>query len=146
MNRSNTPDENVQRFVPQATPQEAMNKLDELRWELGNVANALAQIERQLEPVEEEFSKLIDDFELGLYTRSIEDDDFKLPAEKLRAKMAVRAVPPEIYGKRTALVNARDRASKRIGTLKIEVEAQRSILSALKEEAQASGAALRRVA
>ena len=134
------------RFVPQATPQEAMENLDRLRWELGNVANALAQIERELEPVEKEFSKFVDDYELGLYARSVEQDGYKLPARDLREKLAVRAAPPELYGRRTALVNARERASKRIGTLKVEVEAQRSILSALKEESQASGSGFRRAA
>ncbi len=48
-------------------------------------------------------------------------------------------MPPELFGRRTALVRSRDRMLQRIRTLKTEVEAQRSILSALKEEAMGSG-------
>lgn len=120
------------------TPGEVMLRLDALATELGTVSNALAQVERDLEPVEREFRAFVDDYEIGLYEKSINEDGFKLPAEALRQKLAVRAMPPELYGRRTALVHSRDRATRRIATLKVEIDAQRSILSALKEELAAT--------
>jgi outer membrane murein-binding lipoprotein Lpp len=120
-------------------PVEALEKLDRLATELGELGSKLASVERDLEPVENDFTRFVDDFELGLYARSVNEDGFKLPSEALRQKLAIQAMPPELYGRRTALVRSRDRLLQRIRTLKTEVEAQRSILSALKEEASASG-------
>jgi len=122
-----------------STPAEATEKLDRLATEMGQLGDKLARVERDLEPVDAEFVRFVDDHELGLYARSISEDGFKLPSEALRQKLAIQAMPPELYGRRTALVRSRDRLVQRIRTLKVEVEAQRSILSALKEEASASG-------
>lgn len=117
----------------------ALRRLNDLADELGRLSTHLARVERDLEPIEDEFTRHVDDFELGLYQRSIEEDGFKLPSEALRHKMAVRSLPPELYGRRTALVRSRDRMVQRIRDLKVEIEAQRSILSALKLEAEAAG-------
>lgn len=103
--------------------------------ELDQLSQDLAGVERALEPVATEFQAFVDDFELGLYQRSISEDDFKLPAEALRFKLAVRAMPPELFGRHTALAASRDRLEKRIAVVKKLVEAQRSILSAQKEVA-----------
>jgi hypothetical protein len=116
------------------TPGECRDKLDAYSSELDQLSRNLANVERQMLPVEEEFTKFVDDYELGLYARSIEDDTFKLPAEKLRHKLAVRAMDPDLYGRHTALDASRKRIIARIGHLKTLVDAQRSILSALKAE------------
>jgi hypothetical protein len=121
------------------TAVETRTKLDSLATELGMLSTQLAGVTRSLEPVEEEFTKFVDDFELGLYSRSIREDNFRLPAQALRHKLAIRAMPPELYGRYIALVSSRDRLRKRISDLKAEVDAQRSILSALKAEMEASG-------
>jgi hypothetical protein len=126
----------VNTTAPQVTPAEAMQRLDAKTWEIGQIADALADIERKLEPVEVEYQAFVDNHEIGLYQRSIEEDGFRLPSESLRAKLANRAMDPELFGKRTALRNGRDRAQERIKTLRVEIDALRSILSALKEEAK----------
>lgn len=116
----------------------AKAKLGEYADELDKLSKELTQVERMLEPVSEEVQKFKDDFELGLYHRSVNDTDFKLPAEKIREKLAVRALAPDVYGRHLALVASRDRMRRRIGDLKALVEAQRSILSAEKTHMEAS--------
>jgi len=118
--------------------QQAMARLDELAVELDQLSVQLAKVERDLEPVDQEFSKFVDNYELGLYQRSIDEPDFKLPAEALRYKLAVRAMPPELFGRRTALAASRDRITKRLANLKVQTDAQRSILSAHKAELEAT--------
>lgn len=75
------------------TPGEVIGRLDALAEELGKVSNALATVERQLEPVDREFREFVDNHEIGLYERSITEDGFSSPAEALRQKLAVRAMP-----------------------------------------------------
>lgn len=113
-------------------------KLSDLSDELGRMSDNLASVSRQLEPVQKEYDEFVRDFELGLYQRSIDEDGFKLPAEALRLKLAIRAMAPELFGSYTALTSSRTRIVKRISDLKAEVEAQRSILSALKAEMEGS--------
>lgn len=115
------------------TPQGVMADLDMMSRELNNLAAGMAYVARELEPVEDAYTKHIDEFEVGLYERSINDADFKLPAEAMRLKLAQRAVDPALYGRYHALVKSRDRMVKRISALKVSIEAQRSLLSALKE-------------
>lgn len=121
-----------------ATPAEAIARLDSLARELDDMSGTLAQVERALEPVQCEYEDFIAAFEVGLYERSVSEDGFKLPAEALRVKLAQRAMPTELYGKYRALTHSRERIVKRLGHLKTGVDAQRSILSALKAEAEAS--------
>ena len=70
--------------------------------------------------------------------RRHEDDDAKLPAEKLRIKMAHKEMDPALYGRYVGLLNSRRRLEKRIAALKSLADAQRSILSALKLEMEVS--------
>ena len=118
---------------PQATPQEAMAKLDAYAHELDAISNKLAEIERQLEPVEREYQAFVDDFEVGLWQRSQDDENFKLPSEALRLKLAQKAMSPELLGRYVGLINARRRLRERGQRTKASLEAQRSILSYLKE-------------
>lgn len=120
-----------------STPAEARHRLNDLAIELGNRATELAKVERDLEPVEAEYEQFISDHEIGLW-KACEDSDRKLPPEKLRLKMARADMEPALLGRHTGLTHSRDRLQKRISTLKAEVEAQRSILSALKAELEAS--------
>jgi len=121
------------------TPLEAMDKLTALADELGNLSSMLAQVERDLEPVDRDYVAFTDMHDIGLYERSVSEDGFKLPSAEMRLKLANRAMAPELYGRRTALVKSRERIIKRISDLKSQIEAQRSILSALKLEAEATG-------
>jgi hypothetical protein len=114
------------------TPGQVMATLDAMSQELNSLADGLASVARQLEPVQIEVDEYIADFEIGLWEKHTEQG-CKLPAAALRIKMAHRSMKPELYGRYVALVHSRDRMVKRISTLKTSVEAQRSLLSALKE-------------
>lgn len=114
------------------TPGEVMRTLDELARELHGLADAGAKVARQLEPAEDEYTRFMDGYEITLWTEHVEDGR-KLPPAPLRIQLAHKAMDPELYGRYFALVKSRDRIVKRIATLKTEIEAQRSLLSALKE-------------
>lgn len=116
---------------------DAIRKLREYANELDMLSTSLTDLERALEPVAEQVREWMDTYELGLYTHSTEDDGFKLPSEALREKLARRDLPPELYGRHAALVASRERMRRRIADLKMLVDAQRSILSAAKTEAEA---------
>ena len=119
-------------------PGDVMRVLDHNARELHDLADALASVERQLRGASKDdagvqgaYTAFVDDFEVGLWSQHVEGA--KLPAKDLRLQLAHRAMPPELYGRYFALVTSRDRILSRISTLKAEVGAQRSILSALKE-------------
>jgi hypothetical protein len=120
------------------TPVEARTKLNLLAVELGQLAGNLADVERALEPVENEYTKWIDDFETGLWYAHIGDTGAKLPSAEMRQKLARKAMDPELLGRYVGLTNSRKRLTDRIRSLKAEIEAQRSILSALKVEMEAT--------
>lgn len=130
-----------------ATPVEAMDKLDQQAMELDHRSWQLADTERKLEPIEVEYQRFIDDYEIGLWTK-YEDSEYKikLPSEAMRLKLAHKAMDPDLLGKYVGYVNSRKRLEKRISALKAAVDAQRSILSALKVEMEASGSGMRRAA
>lgn len=114
------------------TPGAVMATLDAMSRELNTLADGLAHVARQLEPVQQEHDDWVADFEIGLWEKHTEQG-VKLPAAALRLQMAHRKMPPELYGRYVALVHSRDRMMKRISTLKTSVDAQRSLLSAMKE-------------
>lgn len=120
------------------TPGQVMTTLDALSAELHTLADGLAKVERELQGkgndggVQDEYQRFIDDYEIGLWNQHV-NDGAKLPAKDLRLQLAHKAMDPALYGRYFALVKSRDRMLTRIGTLKAEIGAQRSILSALKE-------------
>ena len=114
------------------TPGRVMGELDRMSRELNTLAEGLASVERQLEPVQEEYEQFVADFEINLWEKHTEQDA-KLPAAALRLRMAHRAMAPELYGRWVALTHSRERMIKRISTIKASIEAQRSLLSAMKE-------------
>lgn len=130
-----------------STPAEVMAKLDQLASELDTRSSELADVERRLEPTELAYQAFVDDFEVGLWTK-YEDSEYKtkLPPEPMRLKLAHKAIDPDLLGRYIGLVNSRKRLEKRIGALKSAVDAQRSILSALKAEVEAGGGTMRRAA
>lgn len=118
--------------------QDAMRKLDELAQELDGLSRGLLKVEQELEPVDDLYQAFIEDFEVGLYQRSVDEDGYKLPSEAMRLKLAHRAMAPDLYGRHRALVLQRERGRERIRNVKAQVDAQRSILSALKIELEAT--------
>lgn len=120
-----------------STVGESIAKLGDIADELDRASKVLSEIERELEPIEETYQRFVDDFEIGLWTKH-EDEGAKLPSEALRKKLAHKAMDPALLGRYVGLINARKRGDKRIASLKAAADAQRSILSALKTELEAT--------
>jgi hypothetical protein len=123
----------MQRDQPQTiTAHEVMADLHAKGSELEQLAAQLADTMEKLDPIEDEYTAFMDAHEIGLWTKHT-DSDCKLPAAALRVKLAHRDMDPVLYGRYFALVKSRERLVKRIATLKVSVEASRSLLSAMKE-------------
>ena len=120
-----------------STPAEAMAVLNQYATELHGLSRKLAEVEQEFAPVQEEYESFLDEFETGLWFRH-ETEGAKLPSEAMRIRLAHRAMKPELLGRYVGLTNQRGRLRKRISDVKVSVEAQRSILSALKVEMEAS--------
>lgn len=119
------------------TPVEALNRLSELAVEIGTRASELAEVERRLEPVAIEHDRFVDNFDTGLWFQHV-SEGAKLPSAEMRLKLAHKAIDPDLLGRYVALSNARKRLTDRIRSLRVEIDAQRSILSALKVEMEAT--------
>lgn len=122
-----------------------MERLDAFAVELDELSKGLIVTERRLEPVEAQYTEWLEDYEIHLVEQAQEAGE-KPPAEKLRETMARRSVPKEIASEYLSLVSKRRRMEKRISAIKTGIEAQRSLLSAYKMEAEGSGASLRSAA
>jgi len=123
-------------------PIDILDELYEHAAEIDSLSKRQANVERQLEPVELEYERFVTAFEQGLWVKHLEGEKF--PPEKLRMRLAHQQMPPPLLGSYTSLHAERKRIEKRISALKMTVEAKRSILSALKLEAEAAGSGLRR--
>jgi hypothetical protein len=121
-----------------ATVAQATGVLDEKARELDDLSKKLGKVELELESAEEAYQKFVDDFELGLWRQHVDHGAKLPPTEKLRLKLAHEAMDPVVLGRYIGLKNRRDRIEKRIKSLGKTVDAQRSILSALKTELEAS--------
>lgn len=105
--------------------------------ELDNLSKNLMNAEVELAPIERELEMFVDDFQVALYEEYREKGE-RLPASEVRLALAHRAFDRDRYNRYLALKAARVRARQRISDLKGIVDAQRSILSALKTEVEAS--------
>jgi hypothetical protein len=117
---------------------DARSKLNDLAGSLDRWSRALAQTSRDLEPVEEEYRTFVDDFEIGLLTKSEDEEGYKLPSASLRLKLAHKAMNPELLGRYMGLTKARERQLQRIRDLSREIDAYRSLVSAAKAELDAT--------
>src|SRR5213080_1322612 len=117
---------------------DAMDKLAEYAAELDKLSQAQAEVSRKLEPIETEYENFLRDFEVGLW-RKVEGGHLsRLPSESMRRHLAHSEISPELLGLRDGFRQSQDRISRRISHLKDMVDAQRSILSALKSEMEAT--------
>lgn len=96
--------------------------------------------------VEQRYQEFVDRYEVELYVKCQEPDGPKWPSEAMREKLARHEMPAELLGWRDGLTRKRGRLMRRIDDLGKIIGADRSILSALKLEAEASGTGLRRAA
>ena len=118
-------------------PGSVMVKLDTLAGELDLASKSLSSTEESLERVEASYEEVIGDWEANLWEES-QTQEVRFPPEKLRTRMAHRAMSPELLGSYNSLTAKRKRLERRIASIKVQVDAQRSILSALKEEMAAT--------
>jgi predicted RNase H-like nuclease (RuvC/YqgF family) len=119
------------------SPAQVMARLDSLAGELDGLSKALTQTERELEPLEVRYEEFVGDWEASLWEES-KISETKWPPETLRSRMAHRAISSELLGSMNAAQAKRRRLEKRISTIRVLVDSQRSILSALKEEMAAT--------
>jgi hypothetical protein len=119
-------------------------KLDQLSNLLDKLSRELGDVERRLTGTEDDpgvemlYERWIDAYEVGLWEKHIHGDE-KFPSEAMRLRLARQQMDAALLGQYTTLVARRKRLEKRIGSVKVVIDAQRSILSALKAELEAIG-------
>lgn len=118
-------------------PAAVMAKLDQQAAELDELSKGLAVTERKLEPLEAFYAEALDDFEVGCWDRHVKEEA-KLPSADMRERLARRTMPDRVLSERAALLAKRKRLERRIKDLGGAIDAQRSILSALKSELEAA--------
>jgi hypothetical protein len=105
--------------------------------ELVTLSAALLEVEKTLQPMERAYDEGLADFEAGML-ESYQAGEGKWPSEETRERLYRRQLPQDTRQELMRYQAARKRAEKRIGSLKAASDAQRSILSALKTEMEAS--------
>lgn len=125
-------------------PGQIMVDLDRYAGELDALTQKFGEIEDRLEPIEAEYDLRRDNAEVGMWDKH--ERGGKLPSAEMREKLARREMPAELLTSRRTLLNERQKLEKESSRIKAAVDAKRSILSALKVEAESSGAGLRRAA
>ncbi len=111
-------------------------KLDAYAAELDACSRKLAAVEEELEPLEVAYNEAMDDLE-AMYWNAHENDDAKLPPQHMREALSRKSLRSAFSHERALFLSKRKRLEKRIRTLAELVDAQRSILSALKSEMEA---------
>jgi hypothetical protein len=110
---------------PDPTPDGALRELDRIARELDMRSKQLHWLEKQLEPVEERYEEFIANHEVGLWLKSESEGNKLPPTEKMRIRMAHLEIDAALLGEYKSLGK--------------QADAQRSVLSALKVEAEARG-------
>ena len=105
--------------------------------ELDDLSKHLTMVERELGPLEAELTLHEEGFEASCWDRHVKDDE-KLPPKPTREALARRSFDDVKYTRILALRAARTLSKRRISDLNSVVDAQRSIVSALKLELEAS--------
>lgn len=116
---------------------DAIGKLREHAEELDGLSKALHLVEQELEPVQDAYDIWVDAFDVGLWVKHTDGGE-KLPPAAMRTKLAHKQMDPVLLGRYVGLHRKRDELMRQIGIVKAMVDAQRSILSALKTEMEAS--------
>jgi hypothetical protein len=111
--------------------------LTDISNELVELSQALQVVEKRLEPIERVYADDFSDFEAGMFER-YEKGEGKWPGEETRERLYRRTIPQDTRNELMRLQAARKRAEKRLASLKTAADAQRSILSALKLEMEAT--------
>jgi predicted nucleic acid-binding Zn-ribbon protein len=136
-----------------AEPAQVMARLDDLACELDTRSKRLAEVERGLSGyrandgshvtgVEESYEDWADTWMIGKHEQ-YEADGKRLPTKEMLERMMRKEMPAQLLGTYRELRGERERLKRRIGDIKAQVEAQRSILSAAKQEMEATAPGLR---
>ncbi len=118
-------------------PASVMAKLDQYAAELDELSKGLTVTERKLEPLQAFVDEAQEDFDVSCWEAHRDKGD-KLPSEAVRIALARKGMPTAILSEHSTLLAKRKRLQRRIKDLADCIDAQRSILSALKEEMAAT--------
>jgi hypothetical protein len=107
--------------------------------ELDELSKRLLKDELELEQLEIDVAEHVENYHAACWQEHVDSGgDIKLPSEAIRTALAHRSFDRDRYRRYLALRAGRTRRKQRIGDLKEIVAAQRSIVSALKTELEAS--------
>jgi hypothetical protein len=112
--------------------------LDAYALELDKRSKEEAEVNRELEPLEEFIEEALNDFEVSCWDKHVQEEA-KLPSEAMRIRLAKRTMPAEILANQGRLIARRKRLERRQKALQTLIDARRSSLSALKSELEATG-------
>jgi hypothetical protein len=105
--------------------------------ELDDLSKRLGETEHELTPLENELTEWVEAYHVQCWEGYVERDE-KLPSEVTRVALAHRSFDREKYKRILVLRGLRNRRKRRISDIKEIVDAQRSIVSALKTEMEAT--------
>jgi septal ring factor EnvC (AmiA/AmiB activator) len=114
-----------------------MRKLEDNARQLDGLSRQLSAVGEEFARVAEGYREFVDDYEVGLYFKS-ESEGTKLPSEAMRLKLAHKAMNPEALGRYMALKARKESLAREIRDLKAEVEINRTIMSTLRIEMEAT--------
>lgn len=114
-------------------PVQVIQTLNRLSGGLEQLGVELANIETELEPVQKAHDTFVEDFKAGLWEQHLAGELKRMPAEDVRLALAYKQMPTTLRGKFAGLKQRRERCLNAISRTRAQIEANRSILSALKE-------------
>ena len=124
-------------MTDEVTVHSAMTRLSKIASEMGSLSQALHEVEKRMEDIDARYEDHVSDFEVGMFDR-YDAGEGKWPSEETRERLARRTMDADLKREHDRLHAARARAEKRIRHLTKEADAQRSVLSALKVEMEAT--------
>lgn len=116
---------------------EASQRLIAAARELDDISKALVEVELEIEKTEPRYQDFIESFVADLWDECIQEEK-KFPPQDVRNAMALKAMDPTVKADYRYLIHRRQKAKQRLTDLREIVAAQRSIVSAVKEEMNAS--------
>jgi chromosome segregation ATPase len=123
-----------------ADPIAVRGELNRMARELDGLSRGLAETQRKLHPVKRKYNAFVANHKAGQWAAHVADpENVKMARQDIAEILAIQGMPLELRGECEELSDKAERLKKRISDLRAEVDAQRSILSALKTEMEAMG-------
>ncbi len=117
-------------------PAALMGQLEGLAAELDKRTREQAQVERELDPLDEFYEEALNDFEVSCWDAHV-NEEAKLPSAEMRERLARRTMPGQVLSERAQKAAKRRRLERRVKALGTLIDAKRSALSAAKAELEA---------